>query len=216
MTLANAPAAALEGFPSQRWRSQFSHPRGLLGRLAGRVMAHKNREMHELTVELLQVRAEDRLLEIGFGHGRMIAMLAARAPRGLVCGIDPSPVMLSQARARSRAAVREGRVELVQGGASQLPWPDGHFHGACAVNSFQHWLGPAADLLEVRRVLAPGGRLLLTLRVHDPLGGRFASPGFRPHELGRVRALVREAGFADVRSETRRLGRTATCILATR
>jgi SAM-dependent methyltransferase len=84
------------------------------------------------------------------------------------------------------------------------------------VNSFQHWPDPAADLLEIRRVQAPGGRLVLCLRVHDPEGGRLSSPGFRPHELGRVRALLREAGFADVRSETRDLGRTATCILATR
>ena len=216
MALANASTPTPEVASRAGWRRQFAHPRGLLGRLAGRVMAHANREMHELAVDLLQVRADDRLLEIGFGHGRVVAMLAARATQGLVCGIDPSAVMVSQARGSNRTAVREGRVELVQGGVSRLPWPDAHFLGACAVNSFQLWPDPAADLHEVRRALAPGGRLVLCLRVHDPEGGRLSSPGFRPHELGRVRVLLREAGFADVRSETHDLGRTAACILATR
>ncbi len=101
-------------------------------------------------------------------------------------------------------------------GVSKLPWRDGHFQRVCAVNSFQHWPDPQGDLAEVRRVLATGGRLLLCLRMHDPQGGRFSSPGFRPHELARVRALLREAGFQNVRSETRELGRTATCVEAER
>ncbi len=205
-----------ETCPDQGWRAQFGHPRGLLGRLAGRLMAVKNAEMHDLTVEVLDVQPDDRVLEIGFGHGRMLRMLAERASRGRVAGIDPSDVMVAQAARRNRDFLARGTVELVLGSVSKLPWEDGRFRKVCAVNSFQHWPAPAQDLLEVHRVLARDGLLVLSLRMHDPSGGRLSSPGFRAHEIGRVRALLRDAGFRDVRSEVRELGRRVTCVMANR
>lgn len=199
------------------WRSQFGHPRGLLGRLAGHVMAVKNAEMHRLTVEILDPKPGDRVLEIGFGHGRMLGTLASRVGEtGLVAGVDPSEAMVRQAARRNRAWLARGRVELALGGVSRLPWPAASFCKACAVNSFQHWPQPSADLAEVRRVLEPGGLLVLALRMHAPDAGRFASPGFEPEQVERAAALVRAAGFADVRRELRQGSRDYTFVLGKR
>ena len=48
--------------------SQFSNPHGLLGRLAGTIMAHRpsNQERNRWTVDLLEIQPDDHVLEIGF------------------------------------------------------------------------------------------------------------------------------------------------------
>ena len=54
----------------------------------------------------------DRVLEIGFGHGRTIERLAGVVTDGRVCGIDVSDEMLNLAVRRNRLAITEGRIEL--------------------------------------------------------------------------------------------------------
>lgn len=60
--------------------SQFGRPRGLLGRLAGRIMASRgsNLARNQWAVELLEVRPDDRILEVGFGPGVAVAVIGAR------------------------------------------------------------------------------------------------------------------------------------------
>jgi ubiquinone/menaquinone biosynthesis C-methylase UbiE len=204
------------GLPEQQgdWRSQFALPRGWLGRLAGRLMARKNAAMNAACVEWLAPKPEDRVLELGFGHGRTIEWLAARADS--VAGVDPSDTMLRQASRRNRDAIAAGRVRLAKGDARRIPFAGGSFDCVLAANCVQFWGDLAAALAEIRRVLAPDGRLLVGIRVHDPKAGRFASPGFREAEIEAVRAAVERAGFAEVRTLRRRVGREVVGILARR
>jgi ubiquinone/menaquinone biosynthesis C-methylase UbiE len=195
------------------WRSQFAHPHGWLGRCAGWLMARKNAAMNAACIEWLEVGPGDRVLEIGFGHGRTIAWLAQRAPGGLVAGVDPSDTMLRQASARNRRAIAAGRVRLERGEARRLPFADASFDRVLAANCVQFWGDVPAALAEVRRVLAPAGMLLIGLRVHDPVGGRFASPGFREEQIEAVRHAVERAGFEDVRSPRRHVGREVVGVL---
>jgi SAM-dependent methyltransferase len=64
----------------------------------------------------------------------------------------------------SRRAGTAKRVDLRIGEVSSLPWPDAAFDGILAVNTAQFWPDPAADVAEVLRVLAPGGRIVIALR----------------------------------------------------
>jgi SAM-dependent methyltransferase len=195
--------------------SQFARPRGALGRAAGWLMARTNEPMNLAAVELLAPRLDDRVLEIGFGPGRLVRLLAARA--GFVAGVDISWVMVGQASRVNLGAIRQRRVELQQGEVSHLPYPDRAFTKACALNCFQFWLRPEHDLREVRRVLEDGGRLLLGLRVRDPRRRFMKKVGFTEAQITEAETLVRGAGFADVRRERRRVRREqAVYILAGR
>ncbi len=202
--------------PPRGWRSQFAHPRGLAGWLAGALMARKNAAMNDAAVAALEVSETDRVLEIGFGHGRTIAALARRARRGLVAGVDRSETMLAMASRRNRGALRAGRVELRCAGVDALPFPDGYVDKVLAVNSVQFWPGPGRSLAEVRRVHRPGGVLLLGIRLHDPGARRFASPGFREEQVESVRRAVAAAGFAGVRLDRRRAGREMVALVGVR
>src|SRR3984957_15042542 len=101
---------------------QAHRPRGAAGRVTAWEMARRpsNRQRNRGVVSLLAGHPADRVLEIGFGPGVAIAELA-RAGAGHVYGIDHSAVMLKQATRRNAAAIRAGRVTLINASVGQLP-----------------------------------------------------------------------------------------------
>jgi ubiquinone/menaquinone biosynthesis C-methylase UbiE len=216
MTGTEMPSEGVVGDSCKRsaLRRQFALPMGFWGWVVGHLMAFKNAPMNRLALELLDVGQDDRILEIGFGPGAALAMLVERAPRGFVAGIDPSEVMVRQATKRNRRAVQAGRAEVRQGTAAQLPYSDRFFDKVLAVNSFHHWISPKHDLLEVRRVMRDGGVLLLALRMALAKPKMFAAPGLTSEQAEWVKTLVERAGFRDVRTVERDVGRRVTSILA--
>jgi SAM-dependent methyltransferase len=99
----------------------FGWPQGILGRLGGVIMARMNADCGTWVTDLLEVRPNDKVLEVGFGPGVVIQRLARLAYAGHVAGIDRSREMVGQARTRSATAVQEGRVELRHGSVESLP-----------------------------------------------------------------------------------------------
>jgi len=191
-----------------RFMNQFSGPHGWLGRVAGMLMARKNGPLNAWIVEQLELRPESRVLEIGFGPGLAVELAAAQAVRGRVAGLDKSAEMLAQARRRNRAAVRAGRVDLRLGSAERLPFGDGSFSHACAVNSLQFWPDAAAALRELQRVLEPGGRLVLGQRLRREGGGRTDRRryGMTDERLGELGRMLEWAGFELQKVERREIG----------
>ncbi len=123
-------------------------------------MARLNRDMEDTAVAELDPAPADRVLAVGFGPGVGVAALVARLPHGFVGGIDPSDVMVDQARRRNRTALNEGRIQLASAGADAIPWPDATFDGAVAVNCIQLWQPLDSSLYEIARVLSPGATLV--------------------------------------------------------
>jgi ubiquinone/menaquinone biosynthesis C-methylase UbiE len=150
------------------WRAighQLRHPRGRAGWATGRFMRLVNIRPNNLAITALDVQPDDHVLELGCGPGHGLALLAARAPRGIVFGLDQSSEMVSQARAANRAAVRSGSVRLFQSRFEQLPFPDRSMDKVLAVNVAYFWQDSGRVLNEVRRVLRPGG--LVSVYVTD-------------------------------------------------
>jgi ubiquinone/menaquinone biosynthesis C-methylase UbiE len=132
----------------------------------------------------LEPGPDHALLEVGFGKGRLLAELAARVPRGFVAGIDPSELMQRHARIRCRRWIESGRLHLELGTSADLgAFPEACFDAVVGVHVVRFWEEPGRDLAEIRRVLRPGGRLLLGHPPGEP-------------DAGRVTGWLREAGFA--------------------
>ncbi len=151
---------------------QASRPTGWLGRALARWMAVETAGANDAALNLLELREADRVLEIGFGHGQTIARAADRVPRGSVAGIDHSEAMLHAARRRCAPLIAAGRVELHAADSAHLPFANGSFDKGLAVHTLYFWRTPEPHLREIRRVLAPGGRLVLGFR---PAGTRGAA-----------------------------------------
>ena len=164
--------------------------RGLLGRLIAFIMARETWRQNLRVMDALRIEPADHVLDIGCGHGRSLAELAARAPRGRISGVDPSHLMVEIATQRSRSLIRAARVEVVPSGVESLPFPDNLFDKAQCVHVLYFWRNLEGPLREIARVLKPGGRLGLLFRTNaDPK----AIASF-PREIYRFPALADVSG----------------------
>jgi ubiquinone/menaquinone biosynthesis C-methylase UbiE len=192
-------------------RAQFGRPTGFWGRGAGLLMAHRssNRKRNAWAVSLLDVRPDDRVLEIGFGPGVAILTLSRLATQGYVCGIDHSEVMLRQATRRNADGIRRGVVDLRLASVDALPAFDAPFDKILAVNAMLFWSEPDARLAKLRHLLRPGGLIAVAHQPRGP-GASDEMSAAKGREMAEVLA---RAGFTEVRVETLPLKPAVVCAL---
>lgn len=102
-----------------------------------------------------EIRAAERVLDVGCGTGYGSAMMAARM--GEVVGIDSSPETISWARSKHRAE----NLKFLAMPATALNFPDGHFDAAYSIQVIEHIEDIDLVLAEVVRVLRPGGKFIV-------------------------------------------------------
>jgi SAM-dependent methyltransferase len=107
---------------------------------------------NRLLRQMLRLRDSDRVLELGCGNGKFL--IWNRDLVGLSVGVDPAPLFADQAVAE---------LDLVQGDARMLPFPNGSFSKAWSIDVMEHLdhADIARYLGEAYRVLAPGGLLFI-------------------------------------------------------
>jgi SAM-dependent methyltransferase len=191
--------------------AQFGRPTGFWGRAAGLLLAHRssNRRRNAWAVTLLDVQADDRVLEIGFGPGLAIRELGRLATEGYVCGIDHSELMLRQASKLNAEGLGRGVVDLRLGSVEDMPAFEEPFDKILAVNAMMFWREPVARLEELRRLLRIGG---LTALAHQPRGPG-ASDKTSETRGREMEARLVQAGFSEVRLETMALKPSVVCAL---
>lgn len=141
---------------------------------------------------VLDVRSGDLVLEVGYGPGGLIRLLARNTTAARVQGVDPSEEMRDAATKLNRAGVRQGRVDLRLGSADRTGLPDGSVDRVVSVNNVALWPDLDAGLDEFRRVLRPGG--LVVIGWH---GGTDPSRITRSLRLPEDRLARIERGLAD-------------------
>jgi ubiquinone/menaquinone biosynthesis C-methylase UbiE len=155
----------------------------------------RERAFREHIVDLARLRAGESVLDVGCATGSL-ALAAKRrvGPAGSVHGIEPSPAMVERARRKASRARLD--VSFDVGVAQRLPYDDDGFDAVTCtlvLHQLHHdaWL-PA--LAEMRRVLRPGGRLLLVDITASEPGAR--TPHSHGHfDLARLAPLVEAAGL---------------------
>lgn len=193
--------------------SQFQHPRGLLGRLAGLILAGRgsNLQRNRWTVDQLALRPDETVLEIGCGPGVALGLCLAQ-PGVKAAGVDHSALMIAQASRRNARAVKAGRLRLIEGTVETMPSDLGAFDKMFSINVIQFVDRPAFVARATALVKA---------------GGTFAAT-YQPRHAKATRAdalkmadelmtLLTQAGFTDARTHELALKPVpAVCILATR
>src|SRR5690242_6990872 len=131
--------------------------RELAGRLEVRGKAADEIEARSAYLDLLDIKAGERVLDVGCGSGVVTRAIAARvgAP-GRVVGLDPSAGLLAVAREIADASDVGPRIEFHAGNAQHLPFPDASFDAAIAVTVLAHMHEGAAAIPELIRVVRPG------------------------------------------------------------
>ncbi|MCE9620857.1 MAG: class I SAM-dependent methyltransferase [Actinomycetia bacterium] len=185
----------------------FSGVSGLLaavGFLSGRDNAAK------LAIELSKLQSGERLVDVGCGPG--VAAHHARALGAEVIGVDPAAVMLRVARVRWRSGAG---LDWRKGTAESLPVDDNWAQVVWSLATVHHWADVDRALAEARRVLAPGGRLLvIERRIDDMNASGTASHGWTVEQPEAFAALCRQHGFANVAVGTHAGPTTLLSVLA--
>jgi SAM-dependent methyltransferase len=110
--------------------------------------------------DLLEAREGARLLDVGCGTGDDVRALAGRVgPTGMVVGVDISRALIAEARARCSSSVA---VQFLRANAAALPFADHTFQGARVDRVLQHVAEPMVALVELRRVVRPGGVVVVS------------------------------------------------------
>jgi SAM-dependent methyltransferase len=113
-------------------------------------------------VDQLQLRPDDRVLEIGGGPGAAAALICPRLDRGWLLGLDRSVTAIERARRRNLAHLDSGRLRLQHGELRDLDLPGGSVDVAFSLNVNLFWTGSASGELRLLfRALSPGGRLFI-------------------------------------------------------
>ena len=199
---------------------QFKQPRGMLGRLAGWIMASRpsNRRRNAWTVELLDLGPGDRVLEVGYGPGLALELVAGRVSEGRIVGLDHSETMWHHAARRNRVAVAAGRMRLLVGSVDDLSRDAGSelagpFDKIFGVNLAMFWDDPVAVFRAFNDRLAVGGIVAIT---HQPrTGDKTNAAALAGAE--RIGSAMTAAGLADVRVERlEELTPIAVCVIGRR
>jgi ubiquinone/menaquinone biosynthesis C-methylase UbiE len=139
---------------------QSRKPSRGVGRIFLKLMNRHHSAMTDWGLQNVRVEPRFHILDVGCGGGLTLEKLVALAPEGQIHGVDYAKGSLAESRSRNAQAIAAGRVQLTHASVEQMPYPDGHFDLVTAVETHYYWhLG--RGLGEIRRVLRPGGMLLL-------------------------------------------------------
>lgn len=167
---------------------------GVRGYLAALSMVTGRSGDADRAIELTRMRRGDVVVDVGCGPG-VAARRAASRGAAEVVGVDPSRPMLRVARLLTRRRA----VRYVGGQAEFLPLPDASATVVWSLATVHHWRDVGRALEEVRRVLQPGGRFLVTERERSEDAQGLASHGWTPAQSAAFAAACRAHGFTGVR-----------------
>ena len=183
--------------------SNTRKPEGFWGRM---MVAGMNGSSHAAMaswgLDLADVPADGEILDIGCGGGANLARLMDRSLRAKVTGVDYSTVSVEKSRKVNADAICKGRCTVLEASVSSLPFKDGTFVMATALETVYFWPDIVKSFAEVRRVLVPGGKFLI-VNEDDGLSGNNEKwekmiEGMHTYTPDELNAHLTAAGFKDI------------------
>ncbi len=173
------------------------------------------RPLAELTLRHVDIPEGARVIDVACGTGIVGRLVAEKVGNGTVAGIDLNAGMIEVAKRST--PMTDANVEWHHGDVNALPFPDARFDMAFCQQGLQFFPDKLGALKEIRRVLTPGGSLILTVWSEvSPLNAALADAlalhvsaevaktslaPYALHEPEVIQALFVESGFSEIQME---------------
>ena len=175
--------------------AQLARPHGENGLKMAEAMNEINRTMIQHTIDLLDLREGDTVLELGPGNADHVKDLFSRTPDLEYHALEISETMLIEAQRRC-ASITGGKISISLYDGTTIPFPTDRFNRILTVNTIYFWQDPVKLLSEMHRVLVPGGKALITFGQKCSMEKLpFVKWGFKLYDDVAINALAQKAGF---------------------
>jgi SAM-dependent methyltransferase len=187
-----------------RFLNQWRKPTGQLGRVLSWALNISHSKGTNWGLQHITIEKDFWILDVGCGGGGFVYDLARIATEGKVYGIDYSEDCVFVSRRTDRQWIKMGRVDILNGSVSSLPFLNQSFDLVTAVNSHYYWPHLVSDMQEVLRVMRPGGYLALIGESYK--GGKYEKRdqkfvklvNLTYYSVNELRELFSSTGYSDV------------------
>lgn len=151
----------------KNFAKQFRVPGGFLGKVAGKIMYFENKKINNWTFQKLSFSNGQTVLEIGFGPGYAIGLIAETCPDCMIEGIDLSNKMKEETAKKHEHLLASGKLKLWRGEISAFKFPAEKYDRIFSVNNFPLWKNPQGTLAKIATSLKKGGRVAITVQPRE-------------------------------------------------
>ena len=172
-------------------------------------MSEHHTPITNMAISLLEVQPNDTVLDIGCGGGRALQRISKIVTTGSLVGVDYSETAVACAAEENADDVASGKMKIVQGSVSELPFAENTFDKVYSIESYFFWPDLQEDVKEILRVLKPGGKAVLAgclvpqRDYTEEIEARFAAMKIHLISAEDFALLLQDAGFRDVRVQVK-------------
>lgn len=149
--------------------AQLRKPEGLIGVEVAEEIYKTNRNIIRSTIDLLGLKGNDLVLEIGHGNGSHIDSLFQKEMNIIYHGLELSKLMHNEAQKINQPKITSKRAYFQHYNGKKFPYNDRSFDKIFTINTLYFWDDPIQFLAEVRRVLKDNGLFSVTFASEETL-----------------------------------------------
>jgi len=178
------------------FRGQFGKPTGILGKILAKQLNKQNKNQYDAVIKNIGLKANDIILEIGFGNGYLIKVLFKQNIPIKICGIDISEDMLNEAKIKNKQKFENGDLNLSLEDINKTSFDEDLFDKIYTVNTLYFWNDVNGPLSEIKRILKPDGIFINVFSVKSFLDTlECTKHGFNKYTLEEVEKVTEDNGF---------------------
>lgn len=191
--------------------SQFSNPRGFAGKISTRFMNTFNHQQYKAVMQDLP-DVPGRILDIGFGNGRLLNKIAKKGYD--MAGVEISESLIRAGEKRNTKWLLEHKIQIKLGSAQDLPFEKESFDAIYSINTIYFWENFQASCKEIKRCLKQNGVLILAFYEKEWLDRlSYTNYGFQKYTTKELVMILESNGFQIV-SINRQRKDMSVCISA--
>ena len=194
-------------------------PEGFWGKLMIRSMNKGHSDMTDWALDYIKFENGFRVLDVGCGGGKTVAKLCGKVGSGKVYGIDYSDLCVQKSLKANKKNVLCGKADIRKASVSELPFENESFDLVTAVETYYFWPDKLNDLIEIKRTLRRGGKLLLVFEMlkddNDPDRWKKIEERLNIKAVSReeITEMLQRAGYQNIRTHTKS-GTSRLCAVA--